>query len=50
MPPKKLVLCLICLSNFFLKNSNGRLAMLAIAGIYTQDVLFSEYGDMLFRK
>jgi light-harvesting complex I chlorophyll a/b binding protein 4 len=29
--------------------SNGRLAMLAIAGIYAQDVLYGQYGDELFR-
>lgn len=30
--------------------NNGRLAMLAIAGMYTQDALFGEYGDMIFRR
>lgn len=30
--------------------NNGRLAMLAIAGIYTQDVLFGNYGDMIFKR
>ena len=30
--------------------NNGRLAMLAIVGIYTQTVLFGEYGDMIFRR
>jgi light-harvesting complex I chlorophyll a/b binding protein 4 len=29
--------------------TNGRLAMLAFAGLYTQDVLFGNYGDMLFK-
>jgi len=29
--------------------NNGRLAMLAIAGIYTQDALFGEYGDQIFK-
>jgi light-harvesting complex I chlorophyll a/b binding protein 4 len=29
--------------------TNGRLAMLAFAGIYTQDALFGEYGDQIFR-
>jgi len=29
---------------------NGRLAMLAFAGIYTQDVLFGNYGDMIFKR
>lgn len=28
---------------------NGRLAMLAIMGIITQDVLFKDYGDMIFK-
>ena len=35
---------------FSLSRSNGRLAMLAIAGMYTQDTLFGEYGDMIFRR
>jgi len=30
--------------------NNGRLAMVAFAGIYTQDVLFGNYGDMIFNK
>lgn len=30
--------------------SNGRLAMLAISGIYAQDVLFGNYGDMIFKS
>jgi Chlorophyll A-B binding protein len=30
--------------------TNGRLAMLAFAGILTQDILFGEYGDMIFRR
>jgi len=30
--------------------NNGRLAMLAIAGIYTQDVLFGNYGDQIFHQ
>ena len=30
--------------------NNGRLAMLAITGMYTQTVLFGEYGDMIFRR
>jgi len=30
--------------------NNGRLAMLAIAGIYTQDVLYGNYGDMIFKQ
>ena len=29
--------------------NNGRLAMLAIAGMYTQDVMFGNYGDMIFK-
>jgi len=29
--------------------TNGRLAMLAFAGILTQDILFSDYGDMIFK-
>lgn len=29
---------------------NGRLAMLAIMGIITQDVLFGNYGDMIFKR
>jgi hypothetical protein len=29
--------------------NNGRLAMLAFAGIFTQDVLFQNYGDQIFR-
>jgi len=28
--------------------NNGRLAMVAIMGIYTQDVLFGKYGDAVF--
>lgn len=30
--------------------TNGRLAMLAFMGIYTQDVLFGNYGDMIFNR
>ena len=30
--------------------NNGRLAMLAFAGIYTQDVLYGNYGDLLFKQ
>ena len=30
--------------------NNGRLAMVAIAGIFTQDYLYGEYGDMIFRN
>lgn len=30
--------------------TNGRLAMLAFAGILTQDILYGEYGDMIFRR
>lgn len=29
---------------------NGRLAMLAFAGILTQDILFNNYGDMIFKR
>lgn len=29
--------------------NNGRLAMLAFAGIFTQDFLFHNYGDMIFK-
>lgn len=29
--------------------NNGRLAMLAFAGILTQDLLFKDYGDMIFK-
>lgn len=29
--------------------TNGRLAMLAFAGILTQDILFGNYGDMIFK-
>lgn len=29
---------------------NGRLAMLAFMGILTQDVLFNNYGDMIFKR
>lgn len=29
--------------------NNGRLAMLAISGIFTQDALFHNYGDMIFK-
>mmetsp|Transcript_8121 Transcript_8121/g.10625 ORF Transcript_8121/g.10625 Transcript_8121/m.10625 type:complete len:194 (+) Transcript_8121:66-647(+) len=30
--------------------NNGRLAMLAIAGMWSQAALYGEYGDMIFRK
>merc|ERR1712157_514199 len=30
--------------------NNGRLAMLAFMGIYTQDLLFGNYGDQIFRR
>lgn len=30
--------------------NNGRLAMLAIAGIYAQTVLYGDYGDFIFRR
>jgi hypothetical protein len=30
--------------------TNGRLAMLAFAGILTQDILFGNYGDMIFKR
>lgn len=30
--------------------NNGRLAMLAIMGIITQDVLYGNYGDMIFKQ
>jgi hypothetical protein len=30
--------------------NNGRLAMLAFAGIFTQDALFQNYGDMIFKR
>jgi hypothetical protein len=30
--------------------TNGRLAMLAFAGIWTQDVLYGNYGDMIFKR
>ena len=30
--------------------NNGRLAMLAFMGIYTQDALFGNYGDMIFKR
>jgi light-harvesting complex I chlorophyll a/b binding protein 4 len=30
--------------------TNGRLAMLAFLGIFTQDTLFGNYGDMIFNK
>ena len=30
--------------------NNGRLAMCAIMGIYTQAALFGDYGDMIFKK
>ena len=30
--------------------NNGRLAMVAIMGIITQDTLYGEYGDMIFRN
>lgn len=30
--------------------NNGRLAMVAIAGIWTQTALYGEYGDMIFRN
>jgi Chlorophyll A-B binding protein len=29
--------------------TNGRLAMLAFAGILTQDILYGNYGDMIFK-
>lgn len=30
--------------------TNGRLAMLAFAGIYAQTVLYGDYGDLIFRR
>jgi light-harvesting complex I chlorophyll a/b binding protein 4 len=30
--------------------NNGRLAMLAFTGILTQDILFGNYGDMIFKN
>ena len=30
--------------------NNGRLAMVAFAGIYTQNVLYGNFGDMIFNK
>jgi light-harvesting complex I chlorophyll a/b binding protein 4 len=30
--------------------NNGRLAMVAIMGIITQDVLYGNYGDMIFKQ
>jgi hypothetical protein len=30
--------------------TNGRLAMLAFAGIWTQDVLYGNYGDLIFKR
>jgi light-harvesting complex I chlorophyll a/b binding protein 4 len=30
--------------------NNGRLAMLAFLGILTQDTLFGDYGDMIFKR
>jgi len=30
--------------------NNGRLAMVAIIGIFTQDTLFGNYGDMIFKQ
>ncbi|KAL7564135.1 hypothetical protein ACA910_021110 [Epithemia clementina (nom. ined.)] len=30
--------------------NNGRLAMLAIVGIYTQTVLYGDYGDLIFKR
>jgi len=30
--------------------NNGRLAMVAIMGIITQDVLYGNYGDMIFKR
>jgi hypothetical protein len=30
--------------------TNGRLAMLAFLGIFTQDTLFGNYGDMIFNR
>jgi light-harvesting complex I chlorophyll a/b binding protein 4 len=30
--------------------NNGRLAMVAIAGIFTQDYLYGDYGDMIFKR
>jgi Chlorophyll A-B binding protein len=30
--------------------TNGRLAMLAFLGIFTQDTLFGNYGDMIFKQ
>jgi hypothetical protein len=30
--------------------TNGRLAMLAFLGIFTQDVLYGNYGDLIFKR
>jgi len=30
--------------------NNGRLAMVAFAGIFTQDYLYQNYGDMIFKR
>jgi hypothetical protein len=30
--------------------NNGRLAMVAIMGIITQDILYGNYGDQIFRS
>jgi hypothetical protein len=30
--------------------NNGRLAMLAFLGILTQDILYGNYGDMIFKR
>jgi hypothetical protein len=42
------ILCYLTL--LFTLYSNGRLAMLAISGMWTQDAMFGNYGDMIFKN